>query len=131
MTKAERAKLEDAETRAALAWPTFEEPTPLTVEQVRAIVADEGVMVQRAGYPCGKQVARFWSCNAYSGRVLLGCSDGNSIGIDDDWPGSQWRGDRLYRTHEEARRALAWAIARDCAKKLRQVELMAGDDDAA
>lgn len=117
MTKAEKAKLE----AAALRWPMFEEPLPITREQARELPA----VPIPTGYGTSIHpvvVAYFF--NAYTGQVSKGWlqqSGGSHCRHDPDLLGTgskarDWNAG--YRTYQDAYRALRWAVCREVAKKL-------------
>ena len=123
MNKREQAELEAAYTSAALAWPTFEQPLPLTGSDVKAIVERDGEEMEGgAGYK--RRGAWFWSANRHSMTVSRVCCDGMYMGRDDGRMDSWWRESHLFATFEDARRFLAWDVAKDCAQRLRQVQVM-------
>jgi len=73
LTKAERAHIRVLRERAALAWPTFERPTPLDIRAERARLEAKGA---------GNVVAAWWvtvtgSFGGVEVRTGLGWTDGN------------------------------------------------------
>ena len=127
MTKAEKAALEAAHVRAALSWPSFEEPKALTLAEVKAEVTENPASV-KTSYDQEIRAGKFWTQTAFSSRVKCVYCDGQLMFC---WPpgdvvrlDSRWESVKLYRTHEDARRALAWKTARQCAAKLRAVEML-------
>ena len=127
MTKAERAALEAAHVRAALSWPSFEEPKALALAEVKAEVTENPVSV-KTSYDQETRAGKFWTQSAFSGRVNCVYCDGQLMSYSP--PGdvvildSRWKSAKLYRTHEDARRALAWETARQCAANLRAIEML-------
>ena len=123
MTKAEKAALEEAHVRAALAWPTFERPTPLTIEEIKAEVRENPVAVQTS-YGGNASAGAFWAPNHHSGTISRVYCDGYFITYESRVGRSRWERLPLYRTHKDARRALAWETARQCAANLRAIEML-------
>jgi hypothetical protein len=115
MTKAERAEMDALRLRLALAWPSFDRPEPMTRDE---IAAAPKVEIARYGLPA--QVTAGWF-GFFSGFPSQGWSDGlvhNSASMSG---ASATKGfGRMYRSYDEAARALAWNVADDCAARMRR-----------
>jgi len=122
MTKAERAYIEGLETKLAFSWPKEAEPTPLSVEEIKAMATEVKPKDQSAGFR-SRKITLGWFVNAYSVSVTQGWSDGvyhsqhNTTGdMASQRPGI------MYATKREAALAMRWEMCRDFATKLRRAE---------
>jgi hypothetical protein len=101
--------LEAERTRAALAWPTEPDPEPRAVfdgglhSVVRGDPSD-GIVFEFNAYTCATYSTELRGRHVYSAP--------NGIGSRPDGP--------VYATEADARLALRWKIARDCARRLRK-----------
>lgn len=102
MNKAERAHVEALETRLAFAWPTEAEPR-------RTVLEGDG-----------------WDYNAYRADVSKAWTEAHRHGYY--YQGKRMGASRerrpLYATFEEARLALRWAMCREYAAALAEVDKM-------
>ena len=121
MTKAEKARMEELETALALCWPGYQAPTPMTREEINAAKVD---LPSRSNSPMRtRQGAVGWFFNAYNARLSRGWSDGMYHNSDSEFGdrASQQMG-RMYRTREEAAKAMRLEMSRDFARKLAAVD---------
>lgn len=121
MTKAEKARLEELEIALALHWPPYAAPEPMTREEIRA----NRVAVEPADQSVSwrHEVCRGWFCNAHTGEVYEGWSDGMSHNPR-GWEvslASQGMG-RMYRTREDAAKALRLEMSQKFAAALARVD---------
>jgi hypothetical protein len=126
MTKAEKAALEAAMTDAALRWPAFERPSPMTREEIAS--ADKVTFTPRdASVVRSRTVVIAWFFNAYTGEVTRGWIDGHVFQSNDPHligiGASRFEGAAAYRTEKDAWRAMRWAACEAAAKKLRAIDL--------
>jgi hypothetical protein len=118
MNKAEQKMLKDARIEAALRWPTFEEPMPLTREAVKAM---EPVSL---GSTWTRSVVPAFFINVYSGTIHKGWLDHNGGHHCRQDPELTGRGSVSrdwgvgYSTFRDAYRALRWKLCRAMAEKL-------------
>lgn len=125
MNKAEKAAFRAVQLRAALGWPA---PPPSPV--------DISVALEIAHAETGKRRYRGWLANPNRMDVEPGGVIGGSHyrgeysdeKIDNRYrpgnyvPASQTTGGPWYATKADAYRALHWAVAEECAKRLLQIE---------
>jgi hypothetical protein len=127
MNKSEKAEMEALRNALALSramrFPDYPVPQPMTYEEIRSSLTDGGLR-----FGSRQKVARGWFYNAhlgghgpYSNRVTYGCSDGIHHSIDGDVTTSQGTG-QMYRTREEASRALRHELTTKCAEVLAAVD---------
>lgn len=124
MTKSERAAMDALRVRCALAWPP-EPPAPVDLK-----VAKEA---------SGAIWLHLWSFNSHSGRVPPGVTNGTSVCSAEDYTDaqldarhgggsrvrlSQGPGGPWYATKADALRALHFAVALACAKKLSGIAML-------
>lgn len=116
-----REALEEARTRAALSWPTETEPTPVCIGN------------DASGEVTGdRSDADLWAFNRHTSRVsptFLRRGFTHPERPEDGYKGwgSRFSGP-LYATRAEALTALRWAVARDCAIRLRAVDFLASEE---
>lgn len=128
MNKAERAELEAWRKRAALAWPTFERPEPVSAAEID--IATGG----------GSGVFRGWWVNIHRGGPSTSVSVGVGVVFGnlharrpytDEEISNRYRGARVslsqgkggpwYRDEQDALREAAWRIADKAAAELRAI----------
>lgn len=107
MNKAEKARLEEALTQAALRWTSPVEP------DVEPPLPDAGSF---------GLLSKGFTFNAYTLRVEPACSSYHSHGIGGHDKTTMQRSIRLYSTAERAARAMRAEMERQFAKKLREVD---------
>lgn len=109
MTKAERAYVEKLETALALRWPPYDEPKPMSSDDITA------QMVELAH----RRAAIGWFFNAYTGSISQGWSTGRTHNRDDKTGrnGSQYGG-TMYQTKREAAMVCRIRMSQDFAAKL-------------
>lgn len=121
MNRSERERLDRAEFEMrkarALRYPTDPKPRPMTEAEIKAACSHP---IKQYGIT--KLVAVGWFYNAYGVWVRKGCSDGHlhSVG-ETDRLNTQTKG-RMFRTEEEAWRALRHELIDDVASKLASVD---------
>lgn len=112
-TAAQRAAYE-AKINAALAWPSFPEPPPLD-----EAAGDALLTARKTETADGAALAVVWTYNAYGREVLKGCFSATHHSTRSHTrTTSQTRGGPWFLTRKDAAEALAWAIARECARTL-------------
>jgi hypothetical protein len=118
MNKAEQKMLKGARIDAALRWPTFDEPVPITREEAKTMESAS------LGSAWTRRVIPAFFINAYNGTIHKGWLDQDGHhhcrqdpeltgrgSVSRDWGAG-------YRTFGEAYRALRWRMCRDMAEKL-------------
>ena len=110
-TAAQRAAYA-AKLQAALAWPSFPEPQPLDDAERDSLLASV-----RESQKTALVVA--WTYNAYAHEVLKGCFSGNQHSTRSHTrTTTQGSGGPWFVTRKDAAEALAWEIARNCARTM-------------
>lgn len=122
MTKAEKAEMEALRVRCALSWPP-PPPKPVDLDVARAASSVEWL--------------HLWWFRARTGEVGKGVTNGHQHSTH-DYPDeqiakrfnsgsrltmSQGAGGPWFATESDAYRALHYAVAEDCARKLYNIEL--------
>jgi len=112
MTKAEQAVMDSLRTELALAWPRETEPARINVQE----------RMQQADYV---EKVSAWTFNAYSGEVTQGWTSGGVHCRNIAYPDSRSRecGGPWYDTEAEAWLAMRWVVTRECAARLRRVDV--------
>jgi hypothetical protein len=118
MTKSERAQMEalheDLKLTRALKWPDLPCPSPMAAMEIRRrLDAEEGVVAGR----WNNKAVLAWFINAHTFEVREGlvdntCHNSWDRRLEGGW--SQGIG-RPYASHDEARLALRWEVAKRCA----------------
>jgi hypothetical protein len=125
MTKAERAEMEAMRARAALGWPQFERPQPMTKEEIEAAY-ETIIRRDKSAYRTDETAARGWFYNAYGQSVTRGWANGHYHNHDSEFADSPRRNDvgrpQMYRTKLEALRALRWAMSDKFSAELGKVD---------
>jgi len=116
MNKSEKAEFEafklERDMARSLRWPEYRKPSTMT---------DAEIQMEKRGGGGFNDVARGWFCNAYSGSVTYGCSNGVNHNRDGDRTTTQGTG-KMYRYKSEALRAMRIEMTIDYAKKLAAVD---------
>lgn len=118
MTKAEKARMEELEAALALHWPSYSEPAPMTREEIEAAKID---LPTRDRTPFRhRRGAVGWFFNDYqNGQITKGWSDGISHNRDSEYADSASQNmGTMYRTKEDAAKALRLALSRRYAQAL-------------
>jgi hypothetical protein len=132
MNKAEKARVAELEAALAAATinaPSYDEPNPMTREEIDA--AKIVVTPRDRSYHTSRRVALGYGFNDYGiGRVFPMWSDGHCHGRDNHTgdSASQNMG-RMYRTKREAAIALRLALAKRCGEILAAADRLIKERD--
>lgn len=120
MNKAEKERMVELETALALHWPSYAEPRPMTREEIEAAKVD--APLKDTSVYKSRPRAFGWFYNAHNGQITEGWSDGIShCRHGRDGSASQEMG-RMYRTREEAAKAMRLEMSRHFATRLSAVD---------
>jgi hypothetical protein len=122
MTKAEKAEMENLrkarDLARALAWPSYPCPQPMTQEEIKEAMTVDKKM-SYGNYVT--KVALGWYQNSYNGLIERGWSTTSSHSRSMSDGGAQNMG-RMYRTYEDAARALRHEMTVALAEKLASID---------
>lgn len=114
MTKAEKALLQEYRNRAALTLPPYEEPQPLTEEQIRTRRGSDLAAVVWFQNLHNKQVTMGWSTGSHHGT---GTYEGRKGSAYISY-GSRRGHAQCYGSEQEAWRAMRWQATRKAMDEL-------------